>query len=383
LSLTICDLEEGTQRNQVTDHEKMIRCVACSPSHRTTIATGCDDATTKIWDVALGHYRVRDLIASDIIAVGYISEGREIVSAHLAGQVNVYPSSVNRLKRQHLRVWDRERNLALDAANQRHAGFAVAAFTPTGSLAATSSGNDEILVWNLHQGIDDPARKLLRVDAEEVNSLRWSANGKVLAAGTASGAVYAWFERDEWKPVQLRNGARLVSDGDQVETLAVSRDGRVLVSGAIGGRIVVYDLDPRQERISISGPEWLRAVAISHDGSRVAVGSGTYGGGPSPIQIWDTRTGEQLHTLHGHSSGIKCLDFSPDGKTVVSGGYDGTLRIWDVRRGIERLTVRINRGMVLCVQFSPDGESIVSGSTDGTTLILNASRAKLGEAGLP
>jgi WD40 repeat protein len=377
LALTICDLAEGTQRKQVTDHQKMIQCVVFSPAHRTTLSTGCNDATTKVWDVASGRYRVRDPIGSDIFAVGYFSDGRKIASAHLAGQVTVYDHMAATLQHRHADVWDRERNLALDAANQRHAGFAIAAFTPHGNWAATSSGNDEVHIWDLHKGFLDPEKKTFRIDGDCIHSLRWSTDGTVLAAGAESGAVFAWFERDGWQRVQLCDGIRSTVDGGQVETLAISADGSSLTSAEIGGQISVFDLDSRQQRIAITGPEWLRAIAISHDGSRVAVGSGTYGGGPSPIQIWDTHTGKQLHALDGHSSGIKCLDFSPDGNAVVSGGYDGTLRIWDAKAGTERLTVRIDRGMVLCVQFSPDGQSIVSGSTDGTTLILNASRANL------
>lgn len=40
--------------------------------------------------------------------------------------------------------------------------------------------------------------------------------------------------------------------------------------------------------------------------------------------------GQELSILGGHSNGVECAGFLPDGETLFSGGRDGTLRFWSV-----------------------------------------------------
>ena len=55
-------------------------------------------------------------------------------------------------------------------------------------------------------------------------------------------------------------------------------------------------------------------VAYSPDGNSLAVAS--YLG----IWIYDTHTGEELNILLGHQAKVESVTFSPDGKTLASGG---------------------------------------------------------------
>src|SRR5271155_2579573 len=57
------------------------------------------------------------------------------------------------------------------------------------------------------------------------------------------------------------------------------------------------------------------------------------GSGDSTVRLWDAGTGAPLQTLEGHSSRVRSVAFSPDGRLVASGSYDSTVRLWDAGTG--------------------------------------------------
>ena len=48
------------------------------------------------------------------------------------------------------------------------------------------------------------------------------------------------------------------------------------------------------------------------------------------IHLWDAHSGELLRTLTGHIGYIYSIAFSPDGRTLTSGGRDGTMLLWKI-----------------------------------------------------
>jgi WD40 repeat protein len=91
------------------------------------------------------------------------------------------------------------------------------------------------------------------------------------------------------------------------------------------------------------------------------------------IRLYDAQKGEELRKLVGHTGSIASIDFSPDGKRLVSGSGglylndkhfekpagDNSIRVWDLESG--RQLLKHDWPIALkCVRFSTDGKNLAS-----------------------
>jgi WD40 repeat protein len=83
--------------------------------------------------------------------------------------------------------------------------------------------------------------------------------------------------------------------------------------------------------------------------------------------LWDTTTGQLVHTLRGHSGAVWTVDFSADGRLLVSGSEDGSLKLWDVNQGRELQTIN-HRIEVYGVVFGANG-LLANSAEDGAIRI--------------
>jgi WD40 repeat protein len=125
-------------------------------------------------------------------------------------------------------------------------------------------------------------------------------------------------------------------------------------------------------RAKIQGyPRWALCLAFSPDGKTLATG-----GGNGTIKLWDVAAGKATASLEGHAGSVWAVAFSPDGKALVAGSgrldrqrqqyVAGEIKVWAVARRLVTQSFMGHAKMVNALTFSPDGKLLASASDDGT-----------------
>ncbi|MFI5386754.1 MAG: WD40 repeat domain-containing protein [Fimbriimonadales bacterium] len=170
---------------------------------------------------------------------------------------------------------------------------------------------------------------------------------------------------------------------DTVMGISFAKDGSSLWCVA-GLRAMLWDLSSVEPKkvmkyhsdAQYGDPEWhpdvCMAMATSRDGKTIATGD--YRG---RVKVWDAATGAVKATGKGSTTEIQSLAFSPDGQTLV-GGCTDTMYVWNAATLATKATLDIkNGGHMRFIAYSPDGKTIFTGGSGGRLSLWNAATGTL------
>jgi hypothetical protein len=153
-----------------------------------------------------------------------------------------------------------------------------------------------------------------------------------------------------------------------IRSIKLLQDGRTLVVGGEASTISVWDLaapTPRIKAELTSSAPACYALAISPD-SKVCFSCCSDGN----IAVWDLHNQTLVRQFQGHTDGASCIDLSPDGMKLWTGGLDNTVRSWDLREG-RQLQQHDFSSQIFSLGYCPTGEWLAVGMESSNVEVLH------------
>jgi WD40 repeat protein len=331
-ALSVSEEWEGVRLSD--GHTAAVRRAIFSPDGRLLASCG-EDSKVIVWDFARRKRLVTLADHTDWVgAVAFSPDGKWLATGSFDKTII---------------VWDAA-SFEKVTVLEDHRGHVVGlAFSRDGQLLASVAEDHRLILWSVGQWQNV---REFRVSVSQHTSLIFSPDGRYLIAPYESAVL------------DLATGERVAAiDRDWGGIWgAISPDGARIVSTDGVGNVTFFDLTRRRivarHRAHRDNG---RAVAFSPDGRLVATGS-------EIVILWDAATQTKLVRLE-HTAIVWSVEFSPDGRWLVSTHGDGSILIWDVAERERIANLNEHSGPVRAVAFSPDGKLIASGGDDRSIIV--------------
>jgi WD40 repeat protein len=199
----------------------------------------------------------------------------------------------------------------------------------------------------------------------QVTRVRFSPDGKTLAAACFDGKVRRW-------DVSGKEPAELPALGEHNGWVTdIAFGPKLLFSADSWGRLSAWQDAKRIWTVEPAHDGWLRSLALNADGSQLATC-----GKDGFVRVWNAAAGKNLKEF-GTKGDLLSMCFAADGKRMFAGDLFGKIRQFDLTSSEQKVIIEVKDfhkldriqdvGGVKCLMLSGDGKTLFAGGAEPKT----------------
>ena len=371
-------VEDGMERGLLHGHDQRVSGVAFSPDRRTLVSASLD-GTARIWYTGIRPHDVAETGRDLTPSVATIStHGNCIVVGDERGRVQVTRTDLIPSRSGAVPGRSTFDLLPIPIALTGTGPIRAVAVSPEGEMVLAST-NRAVFVWkNLAYARNrTPSTALLPLKhpvplhmPQPVYGMAVSPDGKWLATLDVEGVRLWDLDRvptavDAAHSAVEPVGPGLITRVPQGRELAFDPSGNKIAIAMENGLRIIDRAGTTVAEISTADNSSVEAVVFGGKQGELLAAADTNG----VVRVWRLgATGSYAlqAELYGHTGPVDSLAFSPDGRTLASGGYDRMVILWDPDSGQERAVLTGHTDRILRVQFLPDSSALIAVGRDGT-----------------
>ncbi|ANB15058.1 Utp13p [Sugiyamaella lignohabitans] len=204
----------------------------------------------------------------------------------------------------------------------------------SGDLLATTL-SDRVILTNLTTG---KRLNVIEGDTELITALELSPSGTHLVTCSRSLQMHIYKlaasdSGDENEPLKVTKVKTVKAHESPIMVVTIDPTSSLIATGGAEGAVKVWDLNGGYATHNFRGHGGIISALKFWGQQGTTEWKLASGSDDCKVRLWDLVKSKCLAVLDNHVSIVRGLDFSPDGKTLISGGRDKVVSVWNANNG--------------------------------------------------
>ena len=307
-----------------------------------------------IWEVASGKRLTTAMVPDSLFLSDITNDGQWALTTSRTGQFGLF----------NLKTGKTTRNYNKNGAfNSNNIPVHAAAISPDGQLIARGQSDGAIVIQELKSG---KVQTILKGYSHQMNAVDISKNTPSIKISDDEHRWWDWDLNTGLVSVKEKTTPEESKNPD-LNLIGIAEDQTMGIITKEGKGLILYDLQQKSEiKVLSKNPYYDRAV-FSPDNQKAFLVSSPQPGEGKPVYednlFIDLENGATLFALR-HTQSYRGIAISPDGGSLLLGGYNGNIYQYDLSSGALLHHYLAFNSPIVDIKFSSNGEKFIAISKD-------------------